>query len=132
LRVEERIPANRKVLHEFVKDVVADDAEAIYTDQHWGYQGVGDEDTTHETVNHRAEEWVRGEVSTQSIENVWSLLDRSIMGSFHQISTKHLPAYLDEISFRFNNRTNPYLFRDTILRMLDADALKYVELVGQS
>jgi transposase-like protein len=130
LRVEERIPANRKVLHEFVKDVVAEDAEAIYTDQHSGYDGIGDENTRHETVSHNREEWVRGDVSTQSIVSVWSLLDRSIIGSFHQLSAKHLPAYLDEISFRFNNRENPYLFRDTLLALIRGDSLTYDQLVS--
>lgn len=80
-------------------------------------------------ASHKQEEWVRGDVSTQSIENVWSLLDRSVIGSFHQISTKHLPAYLDEIQFRFNNRQNPFIFRDVLLRMIDTDALRYAELI---
>ena len=35
---------------------------------------------------------------------------RSIIGSHHKISAKHLPAYLNEIAFRFNNRDNPNLF----------------------
>ena len=128
-RVEGAKRADREILHGFVKDVVAEDAEAIYTDEHHGYQGIGDEDTRHETVSHGQEAWVRGDVSTQSIESVWSLLDRSVIGSFHQISTKHLPAYLDEIQFRFNNRKNPFIFRDVLLRMIDTDALKYAELV---
>jgi transposase-like protein len=132
LRVEGRVMANKKRLHKFVEDVVADDAEAIYTDQHWGYQGIGDENTRHETVSHNREEWVRGDVSTQSIESVWSLLDRSIIGSFHQLSAKHLPAYLDEISFRFNNRENPYLFRDTLMALLGGDALTYEDLTADA
>jgi transposase-like protein len=131
LRAEGRVQANKERLHRFVDDVVADDAEAIYTDGHWGYQGIGDEDTRHETVSHIQEEWVRGDVHTNTVENVWSLLDRSIIGSFHQLSTKHLPAYLDEISFRFNNRENPYLFRDTILKLVEADPLQYRELVAE-
>jgi transposase-like protein len=130
-RVEGRSQATKEKLQRFVRDVVADDAEAIYTDQHYGYQGIGDEDTKHETVNHSHEEWVRGEVSTQNIENVWSLLDRSIMGSFHQLSTKHLPAYLDEISFRFNNRENPFLFRDTLLALIKGDTLTYEDLTSE-
>ncbi len=130
LRVEGRVMANRKRLHKFVEDVVADDAEAIYTDQHSGYIGIGDENTRHESVSHNREEWARGDVSTQSIESVWSLLDRSIIGSFHQLSAKHLPAYLDEISFRFNNRENPYLFRDTLVALLSGEALTYEELTA--
>jgi transposase-like protein len=130
LRAEGRVQANKERLHRFVKDVVADDAEAIYTDGHWGYQGIGDEDTRHETVSHVQEEWVRGDVHTNTVENVWSLLDRSIIGSFHQLSTKHLPAYLDEISFRFNGRENPYLFRDTLIALLKGEALTYDTLVS--
>jgi transposase-like protein len=128
-RVEGRKQANREILHRFVADVVADDAEAIYTDSHYGYQGIGDENTRHESVSHSREEWVRGDVHTNSVENVWSLLDRSIMGSFHQISTKHIGAYLDEIAFRFNNRENPYLFRDTILKLIAAEPLTYAQLI---
>jgi transposase-like protein len=131
LRVVDRIPpADRASLHRFVSDVVADDTEAIYTDGHPGYQGIGGGDTRHETVSHVQEEWVRGDVSTQSIENVWSLLDRSIIGSFHQLSAKHLPAYLDEISFRFNNRENPYLFRDTLIQLVSEDPLTYAALTS--
>ena len=62
-----------------------------------------------------AEEWVRGDVHTNSIEGVWSLFKRSIVGSYHQISTKHMDAYLDEFEWRFNQRDNQYLFRDTML-----------------
>jgi transposase-like protein len=131
LRAEGRVQANKERLHRFVKEVVADDAEAIYTDGHWGYQGIGDADTRHETVSHVQEEWVRGDVHTNTVENVWSLLDRSIIGSFHQLSTKHLPAYLDEVSFRFNNRENPFLFRDTLLALIKSDVLTYDDLVAE-
>ena len=130
LRVLEKGLAPSKVdLHAFLKDVVADDATAIYTDQHPGYRGIEDADTRHETVDHSVEEWVRGDVSTQSVESAWSLLKRSIVGSYHQLSAKHLPAYMDEFSFRFNNRENPFLFRDTLLALINADSLPYAQLV---
>ncbi|MGZ6528166.1 MAG: transposase, partial [Actinomycetota bacterium] len=63
-------------------------------------------------------------------ESAWSLFDRAVIGSYHKLSTKHLPAYLDEFAFRFNNRENPYLFRDTLLRLLEADALPYSSLTA--
>lgn len=129
-KVEGRQRANREILHRFIHEVVADEAEAIYTDSHDGYIGIEDENTRHESVSHRTEEWVRGDVHTNGVESVWSLLDRSIMGSFHQLSTKHLPAYLDEISFRFNNRENPYLFRDTLIALLSSDSLTYDDLTA--
>ncbi|MGH2573951.1 MAG: IS1595 family transposase [Actinomycetota bacterium] len=122
--------ATTRVLHSFLRDVVAETATAIYTDQHKGYKGIADANTRHETVDHSAEEWVRGDVGTQNVESAWSLLKRSIIGSYHQLSAKHLPAYLDEFSFRFNNRENPYLFRDTLLALIKADALSYEELTA--
>ncbi|MEX2227652.1 MAG: IS1595 family transposase [Dehalococcoidia bacterium] len=120
---------NKKQLGEFITSVVSPDATAIHTDEHPGYWGVGDHNTRHETVEHRAEEWVRGDVHTNTVEGVWSLLKRSVVDSYHQLSAKHLPAYLDEMSFRFNNRDNPYLFRDTLLRLLNAETLRYAELI---
>ncbi len=50
-------------------------------------------------------------------------------GSYHQISSKHLPAYLDEMEFRFNNRENPFLFRDTLLVLVHGEALPYKTLI---
>jgi transposase-like protein len=129
-KVSDSPTPKRHELHQFVKQVVADDAEAIYTDGLQSYEGIGTDTRRHETVSHRQEEWVRGDVGTQNIENVWSLLDRSIMGSFHQLSVKHLPAYLDELSFRFNNRENPFLFRDTLVALLNSEGLTYDELTG--
>jgi transposase-like protein len=119
---------DRETLHEFIRAHVSDDAEAIFTDDWAPYRGIGDNNTRHETVNHSAKEYVRGDVHTNSIENVWSLFKRSIMGSYHQLSVKHLDAYLDELEWRFNNRENPWLFRDTILRLLTAEALPCQEL----
>jgi len=97
-----------------------------------GYRGIADENTRHETVNHRQAEYVRGDVQTNGIENVWSLLDRSIMGAFHHVSAKHLDRYLDERSFRFNNRENMYLFRDTIRELVTTDALPYRDLTAET
>jgi transposase-like protein len=113
----------------FIADVVHDDAKAIYTDSHRSYRGISDHNTRHEYVNHAADEWVRGDVHTNTVESVWSLFDRAVIGSYHKLSKKHLPAYLDEFAFRFNNRNNPYLFRDTIIVLVRGDALSYRELV---
>ncbi len=74
---------------------------------------------------------MRGFVHTNTLENVWSLFKRSIVGSYHQISVKHLDRYLDELEFRFNNRNNPYLFRDTLLRLLASSNLEYKELTKE-
>ncbi len=129
LRVIKR--QNKRQMQGFVRSVVHDDAEAIYTDEAYAYQGVGDRNTRHETVHHKSEEWVRADVHTNQIEGVWSLLKRSIVGSYHHLSAKHLPAYLDEISFRYNNRHNEYLFRDTIMVLIGAETMPYQELIRE-
>lgn len=88
----------------------------IMTDEHRGYKAVK-KIRKHESVNHIKEEWVRGNVHTNSIENYWSLLKRGIIGSFHQVSVKHLDRYLSEFEYRFNNRKEPDLFIKTVARM---------------
>ena len=120
----------RKTLHAFAEEAVADEAEAIHTDDWAAYRGIGDEDTLHETVNHSIGEYARGNVNTNSVENIWNLLKRSIIGSFHKVSIKHLDAYLDELEWRFNNRDNPFLFRDTLIRLLQSGNLEYKALIA--
>ena len=121
----------RVTLHEFVGDAVDDEAEAVHTDDWARYDGIGDDNTRHETVNHSIGEYVRGDVHTDSVENIWSLLKRSIIGSYHKVSVKHLDAYLDELEWRFNNRDNPWLFRDTLAKLLQASNLEYKELIAR-
>lgn len=130
LRMRVAPNARKHHVQGFLRDVVAPDAEAVYTDSLRSYHGIGDADTRHESVNHSAEEWVRGDVHTNGIESAWSLFDRAVIGSYHKLSTKHLPLYLDEFAFRFNNRENPHLFRDTLVRLLSAEALPYAALVA--
>ena len=108
----------------------APDTEAIYTDDWPSYQGLGDHDTTHDTVNHSRKEWVRGQVHTNTIEGVFSLFKRAIIGSFHQVSKKHLDRYLDEFEFRYNNRKNPYLFRDALMKLVGSSNLEYKKLTA--
>jgi transposase-like protein len=120
----------RQTLHQFIRNSTKPDAEAIYTDDWPPYRGIGDKDTRHQTVNHSAEEWINGNVHTNSVEGVWSLLKRSITGSYHKLSTKHLNSYLDELEWRFNNRENPYLFRDTIKKLIQSPNLEYQKLIG--
>lgn len=118
---------SRKSLRKFMDDNV--DAETVYTDGYRGYDGTMG-DAEHETVNHGRKEWIHGNVHTNTIEGVWSLLERSIIGSYHKLSVKHLPKYLDEMVWRYNNRENPFMFRDTVLRLVGSENLTYSELVA--
>jgi transposase-like protein len=120
---------DRETLHGFIRKNTDGDTEAIYTDEWPAYRGIADKDTKHKTVKHRDKEYVAGDVHTNSIENVWSLLKRSIVGSYHQVSAKHLDAYLDELEFRFNNRENPYMFRDAMRKLLVSENLPYQKLI---
>jgi len=73
---------------------------------------------------------VNGSVHSNTIEGVFPLLDRSIIGSYHKVSKRHLGAYLDEHEWRYNNRKNDFLFRDTILRLVESDPMEYAELTA--
>jgi hypothetical protein len=54
-----------------------------------------------------------------------------ILGTSHRVSAKHLAAYLDEMTWRFNNRKNPYLFRDTMLTLIHSENLEYKDLTAR-
>ena len=82
----------------------------------------------HKTINHSSGVYVDGDITTNGIECAFSLLKRGIIGSWHKVSAKHLSAYLDEMTFRFNNRDNPFLFRDTLLKLIEAPVLEYKKL----
>jgi transposase-like protein len=130
VRLEVIEKANRKTLHSFIKQYTAPDTKTIITDEWPAYRGIQDHDTKHETVNHRTKQWVKGNAHTNTIENVWSLLKRSIMGSYHKVDAKHLNSYLDELEWRFNNRENPYLFRDTLKKLIESNNLEYQKLIA--
>ena len=89
-------------------------AEAIHTDEHGGYRVIGDSNTRH----------------ASSIEGMWSLFKRGVVGSFHHVARKHLDRYRDEFEFRFNNRNNPFIFRDALKELLSAEKVEYKELVS--
>jgi len=63
--------------------------------------------TRHQTINHSGGVYVRGDIHTNTVESAFSLLKQGIMGTWHRVRPKHLAAYLDEMTFRFNRRKNP-------------------------
>jgi transposase-like protein len=106
-----------------------DESAHIMTDEHAGYKSVGTV-RKHESVNHIKEEWVRGNVHTNSIENYWSLFKRGLIGSFHQVSVKHLERYMAEFDYRFNNRKDVDIFIKTIARMCGISPMQYKQLTA--
>src|SRR5205814_2124984 len=105
-------------LAKYIKENVSSDVDVIVTDEYPGYPKAmiasGIKGGQHETIRHRDRVYVRGNMHTNTVESAFSLLKRGIMGTWHKISAKHLAAYLDEMTFRFNRRKNANLFLDTL------------------
>lgn len=97
----------------FVNRMVDDKVSLVATDEKPEYKGIR-AGLPHQTVNHHLGEYVRGVVHTNNIESFWSLVKRGVMGNFHHVSKKYLPLYLNEFSYRHNNRKNPDVFADLI------------------
>lgn len=76
----------------------------LMTDEARHYQRIGKSFASHETIRHSAKEYVRAMVHTNSVEGFWGQLKRSVNGTFHQVSRRHLQAYVDEFCFRYNHR----------------------------
>ena len=90
----------KKVLQSFVEEHTQDNAQ-VYTDEAAAYQGIK---RPHEAVSHSAGEYVREMAHTAGIDSHWAMLKRGITGTYHWLSTKHLPRYANEFSGRHNNR----------------------------
>jgi ISXO2-like transposase domain len=83
----------------------ADTRSALMTDEWRAYRRPGREFASHETVNHSDEEWVRGKVHTQTVENFFSVFKRGTKGVYQHCSEKHLVRYLHEFAFRHSHRS---------------------------
>ncbi len=68
---------------------------------------------------------------TNTVESAFSLLKRGIVGTWHKVSARHLPAPLDKMCFRFNNSKSAFLLRETIIRLIHAPSLGYKEITPQ-
>ncbi len=90
-----------------VRDVLVtqvDRASVLMTDEANYYKKVGAEFAGHESVNHSAEEYVRGLAHTNTIEGYFSIFKRGMKGIYQHCSTNHLHRYLTEFDFRYSNR----------------------------
>lgn len=102
----------------------------LYTDKYPGYKHL-DEEYIHGVINH-AIEYVNGNVHTNGIENFWSLLKRTLKGTYVSVEPFHLFRYLDEQAFRFNKRTGNDLYRFIeTAKALTVRRLTFEELTGK-
>jgi len=76
----------------------------IMTDEAAIYKNASFYFASHESVNHGQKEYVRGDVTTNTVEGSFSLVKRSLYGTFHKVSEKHLQRYLQELDFKWNTR----------------------------
>ena len=100
----------------------------VYTDEHASYQGMG---RRHETVKHSAREYVNGMAHTNGIESHWAMLKRGIVGTYHQVSTKHLGRYVGEFAGRHNHRPLDTVDQmAAVVKGMDGKRLTYRTLVS--
>jgi transposase-like protein len=88
-----------------IQDVIVQNAAVgsmLHTDEHGAYRDIGGLFFKHESINHSAGEFVRDGVTTNSIESVFAVLKRGLVGVYHHVTPKHLGRYVDEFAFRLN------------------------------
>lgn len=78
----------------------------VMTDEFPVYNRVEKDGYLHEVIQHGIKEYVRGNVHTNTIEGFWSQVKRSISGTHHAVSEKHLQSYLNEFVYRYNHRSS--------------------------
>jgi transposase-like protein len=126
--------AKSGTLAKYIKENISADVEVMVTDEMPAYPKAmitaGVSGLKHKTIRHRDKVYVDGDIHTNTVESAFSLLKRGIIGSWHKISAKHLQAYLDEMTFRFDRRKNSDLFIDTLRHMVTADPLTFEKLTA--
>lgn len=81
-------------------------ASIVYTDEWQPYLTLGKRGYTHKRIHHGQKVYVMGDIHTSTIDGFWALLKHGLRGVYHGVSAKHLPSYLNEYVFRYNNREN--------------------------
>jgi transposase-like protein len=122
---------NRHRIIDKMKDDISIHTNAVYTDESQLYKRMPENIKKHESVNHKVKEWVRGDVHTGTIDGYWGLLKRGVIGSYHQISVKHLHRYLSEFQFKWNHRKHQDIFLLVIAALVIGSHLKYDDLIAE-
>ena len=121
--------ADAKTLQGFVGEHAAPGAK-VYTDDATAYQGMTFD---HETVKHSLSEYVRGDVHTNGIESLWSMMKRAHTGTFHKISPKHLDRYVQEFAARHNLRDQDTIdIMGSMTAGMRGKRLRYRELIADN
>ncbi|GKY86757.1 IS1595 family transposase [Sinisalibacter aestuarii] len=94
---------NKNTILPILQENMAREAR-LFTDEGSWYLPVGREFADHQTVQHRKDEYVRGEVTTNTVEGYFSIFKRGMKGVYQHTSKRHLHRYLAEFDFRYNHR----------------------------
>jgi transposase-like protein len=125
--------AKSATLAEYIRENVSEDVDVMVTDEWSAYPDAMRRTgniNKHKTIRHKGHVYVDGDIHTNTVESAFSLLKRGVIGTWHRISAKHLAAYLDEMTFRFNRRKSPALFLDTLRHMITAPVLTFEKLTA--
>ena len=98
------ITPDKVTVEKIVRDNIAKEA-ILYTDESRLYTGSAHHFSAHETVTHSKNEYVRGDVHTNTVEGAFSIFKRGMKGAYQHCAEKHLHRYLAEFEFRYNTRT---------------------------
>ncbi len=118
----------QETLHEIVVENTLPDT-IVYTDEARAYEGMP---RKHKAVKHNVGEYVNGQIHTNGLESFWSMFKRGYMGTYHQISPKHLNRYVNEFAGRHNSR--PLDTRHqmaSIVRRMEGKRLRYRDLTSE-
>ncbi|WP_025177037.1 IS1595 family transposase [Leptospira kirschneri] len=101
-----------------ILEKVATKDSTIMTDEFRGYNILNRRGYEHQRINHSKYQYSFNGINVNTVEGFWSIFKRGLVGSFHHVSGKYLQAYIDEFTFRFNNRKNKDIFYDLLERSL--------------
>jgi transposase-like protein len=134
VRLVHTADAKESTLYDVIAKHVSKDADAIMTDENpaYNFRLTQFKNVRHARIKHKDRVYVKGDVHTNTVESAFSLFKRGLIGSFHQVSIKHLQRYLNEFGYRFNRREAADIFEQTVSRMAAGKALPYSKLIEQN
>ena len=134
LRMQQTADKKADTVYGVIAQNVAKDAQGIMTDESpiYNFKFTQFRKVPHSRIRHQDKIYVQGNVHTNTVESAFSLFKRGIVGSFHNVSLKHLQRYFDELSFRFNNRKAANLFGMTVARMAKSSGITYEKLTEEN
>lgn len=87
----------------------------VMSDEAYAFRDLGREGFRHESINHKAKEWARGDVHTNTIEAFWANFKRGVKGTYVHVSQKYLQTYLREFEYRHNLRHQPVVMFEILV-----------------